>query len=96
MLNAELRLTIPQVLRGYTDVINNSDGFIYSIYYMEKCLYAKDIIHLPVLPLKNSSGNVSAGLIDCSKKSDNSEYICLSSKLLLVSNCLPAILHVSI
>lgn len=63
MLNAELRLTIPQVLRGYTDVINNSDGFIYSIYYMEKCLYAKDIIHLPVLPLKHSSGNLSAGLI---------------------------------
>lgn len=94
MLNIELRLRILQVLWGHTDITNTRDGFINSISYMEKSLYAKEILCFPVFPLKQSSGNPSANLIDCSQKSNSSEYICLSPKLLFAINCLLAILHV--
>lgn len=50
---------------------------------MEKSLYAKEILCFPVFPLKQSSENLSADLIDCSQKSHSSEYICVSSKLCL-------------
>lgn len=95
MLNVELRLRILQVLWGHTDITNTRDGFICSISYMEKCLYVKEILCLSVFPLKQSSKNLSANLTDYSQKSNNSEYICLSSKLLFVINCLWAILHVT-
>lgn len=93
MLNVELRLRILQVLRGHTDIINTRE--IYSVSYMEKSLCAKEILCFPVFPLKQSSKNLLADLTDCSEKSDSSEYICLSPKLLFVINCLSATLHVT-
>jgi len=95
MLNVELRLRFLQVLQGHTDITNTRDGFIYSISYVEKCLYATEILCLPVFPLQQSSENLSADLIDCSQKSSNSEHICLSPEVLFVIKCWSAILHVT-
>lgn len=95
ILNVELRLKTLQVVWGHIGITNSRDGFRYSISYKKKSLYAKEILCFPVFPLKQSSENLSADLTDCSQKSDSSEYIYLSPKLLFVVNCLSAVLHVT-